>query len=187
MILTAKEKRQADIIDNYFSRTNYYPWIPYQPVGAEIVDIALRHTGENNLWVSTAATLVEQESGGKKIFGADWGAIRVDRIPYCHLFTTKFRVQQLTDHVRNGGDSNGIGLTQVTYGPYVLKMERMGGGWKTRIQLEVGFNILNDLLNMWPYLEALEAYNDGSKWNNPLNPYDREFAAKHAAWKARLA
>jgi hypothetical protein len=52
-----------------------------------------------------------------------------------------------------------------------------------------GFNILNDLLNTpgWSYLEALEAYNDGSKWNNPNNPYDREFAAKHEAWKRRLA
>jgi hypothetical protein len=186
MALTQLQLRKAAIIDDYFRRTNYYPHIPYVPIGEDVVDIAVNHTGTDNLWISTAATVVEQESGGKMLFGADWGTIRSDMIPFAWLYTTRFRVDRLTEYVRAGGRSNGIGLTQVTYRPYVLEMADMGGGWKKRVQLEKGFNILNDLLNMWPYLEALEAYNDGSKWNNPNNPYDREFAAKHAAWKTRL-
>ena len=187
MALTEKQQRQAAIIDSYFKRQNYYPHIPFIPIGVDIIDCALNHTGVNNLWVSTACALVEQESGGKMLFGADWGTIRADRIPFAHLPTTKSRVQALTEHVRRGGTSNGIGLTQVTYRPYVLEMASMGGGWNKRVQLIKGFNILNDLLNTWPYFEALEAYNDGSKWNDPNNPYDREFAAKHTAWKMRLA
>jgi hypothetical protein len=187
MALTATQLNKARIIDDYFRRSNYYPHIPFEPIGVDVVDIAVNHTGADNLWISTAVALIEQESGGKKLFGADWGHIRIDVLPFAHLYTTERRVRALTGHVRAGGQSNGIGLTQVTYRPYVLEMEQMGGGWKTRVQLEKGFNILNDLLNAWPYYEALEAYNDGSKWNNPANLYDREFAAKHAAWKQRLA
>jgi hypothetical protein len=179
-------EKKALIIDDYFRRQNYYPWIMYEDIGKDVVDCALNHTGTSNLWISTACALIEQESGGKKIFGADWGRIRDGRIPFAHMYTTEERVRKLTAFVKQGGQSNGIGLTQVTYKPYVLDMDNMGGGWNTRVQLIKGFNILNDLLNMWPYYEALEAYNDGSKWNNPLNPYELEFAAKHRAWKRRL-
>lgn len=184
--LSASQRRMGDIADDYFRRMNFYPHIAYRNIGRRAVWICLNQTGDAHLWPSTGFACIEQESGGKMLFGADWGSIRVDRVPFCHLYTTDARVNALVSHVRNGGWSNGIGLTQVTYGPYVIEMERLGGGHLAHVQMYKGFNILNDLLNMWPYLEALEAYNDGSKWNNPNNPYDREFAAKHTAWKARL-
>jgi hypothetical protein len=185
--LTPEQQRLGEIADDYFLRMDFYPHIAYRNIGKRAVWICLNQTGSEHLWPSTAFACLEQETGGKMLFGADWGSIRVDRVPFCHLFTTDVRVNALVSHVRNGGWSNGVGLGQVTYGPYVIEMERLGGGHKPHVQMYKSFNVLNDLLNMWPYLEALEAYNDGSKWNNPNNPYDKEFAAKHTAWKARLA
>jgi hypothetical protein len=69
----------------------------------------------------------------------------------------------------------------------VREAEAMGGGHILRYQMRVGFKLLNDLLAQYDYLNALEAYNDGNgRWNDPENPYDLQFAAKHRAWKDRL-
>lgn len=59
---------RAEIIDSYFRTKNYYEWIPYRDIGETIIDEVERQ-GANGLYLSTAAALVEQESGAKNIFG----------------------------------------------------------------------------------------------------------------------
>lgn len=188
--LSPAQRRIGDVADAYFQRLHdrgSFAWVPYTPIGRRAVWIATRQTGPDNLWPSTAFACLEQEAF-KPMFGADWGTVRVDRVPFAWLATARWRVEDLTAHVRAGGVSNGCGLGQVTYGPYLLRMEELGGGWRPHVQMYMAFNILNDLLNANPgnYLGALEAYNDGSVWNNPHNPYEWEFKAKHDAWKVRL-
>ena len=68
------DEEKVRIIDEYFREKNYYPWIEYEPVGATILDVCRNETGSDPLWLSTGCSLVEQESGGKNIFGCDYGA-----------------------------------------------------------------------------------------------------------------
>lgn len=184
-----KEKTDAEkakIIDDYFERVNYFPSIPYRFIGTTLVD-ECRKMGSGGLWVSTAAALVEQESGGKNIFGCDWGSKWVRTPPYCRVEVTEERVRDLLLNIEAGGGANGVGLTQLTYPPLVRQAEALGGAHLPRYQMRVGFRLLNDLLAQYDYLNALEAYNDGNgQWNDPNNPYDVQFAAKHRAWKDRL-
>lgn len=180
MDLSLSDLRKAEIIDGYFTRKNYFPWVVYRPIGNLLVS-ECRKMGEGGLWVSTAAALVEQESGGKNIFGCDTGGL------FCQHDVTPIRVARLIHHIQNGGASNGVGLTQLTYPPFIYEAEKLGGADLPKYQMRVGFKILNDLLAAYPYYNALEAYNTGNgRWNDPNNPYDQQFAEKHVRWKERL-
>lgn len=179
------DAQKAQIIDDFFAN-NYQHYGPYEPIGKTLVE-ECRQMGPGGLWVSTAAALVEQESGGRNIFGCDWGNTWTKVPPYCQVPVTADRVKKLIANVKEGGGQNGVGLTQLTTIQYVLDAELMGGAHLPRFQMRRGFKLLNDLLDNYDYLNALEAYNDGNgRWNDPDNPYDIEFAAKHRAWKDRF-
>lgn len=174
-------RTRAQIIDDYFREKNYYPDIPYVPIGELIVDICKNHTGKDNLWVSTMAAACELEGGGKNILGCDAGAID------CNEPVTKESVKRLKAHYHKTGISNGIGPMQITYFPFVEQAEAMGGAHIMRNSMTVGARYLNDLLNEYGYLNALEAYNDGNpRFNDPNNPYEVKFAALHVEWRERL-
>jgi hypothetical protein len=54
--------------------------------------------GPEGLWVSTAAALLEQESGGKNVFGCDGGKRWTNEPPYCNVEVTRERVKALIDN-----------------------------------------------------------------------------------------
>lgn len=180
-----KKKPQDDIaaaIDGYFA-ANYGQFGPYVPLGSILVEEAERA----NLHVTSACTLVEQESGGRNIFGADWGVIGADRVPFARLPVTRSRLERLLAHIRQGGTSNGVGVTQLTYPPFIYRAERYGGAHLVRYQMRVGFEILAELYGKYPYLEAIAAYNAGeANRRSVISTYARAFAAKHEAWRKRL-
>ena len=66
------------------------------------------------LGIGIACTMVDKESDGRNIFGADFGTIGVDEVPFARLPVTRARVQALLNHINAGGLSNGVGLTQLT-------------------------------------------------------------------------
>ncbi len=176
---------KAQIIDRYFSSLQVFDHVPYEPIGKTLIE-ECRRQGEKGLWVSTAAALVEQESAGRNLFGCDHGATG-DKPPFCHHRVTQRRVERLVGGGKFPKGMNGIGLTQLTWWTYVMDAEKMGGAHVPRYQMRVGFKFLNDLLNTYGYLDALEAYNDGKPGNNdPSNHYDLQFAEKHRALKDRL-
>ena len=166
------------IIDDYFKTAD---------LGEQIVDVCRNHTGDDPLWVSTGCALVEQESFGKNIFGADWGTIGARRVPYAHLRVTPRRVRRLLAAINDGKPSNGVGVTQLTYPPLIREAEALGGAHVVRNQLIVGFNLLNNYLKTYDVLNAFEAYNDGNgRSNDPDNPYDLQLYQKARAWSRRL-
>src|SRR5215203_6456622 len=63
---------RAEIIDDFFKEQDAFSHVPYQPLGRELVQ-ECESMGPDGLFVSTAAALVEKESGGKNIFGCDFG------------------------------------------------------------------------------------------------------------------
>lgn len=124
-----------------------------------------------------AYALVEQESGGRNIFGCDHGAGRA----FCHQEVTRERVQALL----RSGLANGVGLTQLTYPPLVREADRIGGAHRPRFQLRVGFKVLKDNIRRLGYRSGIRAYNGSgpaaeryadlliarrSRWHRTLNP-----------------
>lgn len=89
--------------------------------------------------VSDAFELVDAESGFRNIFGAD------EHAPFAHLKVTADRVAALIRSVIAGGVSNGVGLTQLTYLPYILAAQQLGGAHVPRNQLRVGIGLLGSL------------------------------------------
>lgn len=86
--------------------------------------------------VATALALLENETGipQRNVFGCDHGEGRA----FCHEHVTKERVQKLLA----SGLANGIGWPQLTYRPYVLEAEKLGGAHKPRFQMRVAFRVL---------------------------------------------
>jgi len=178
--------RKGKIIDQYFSNKNFYYWVPFEPIGDILVQECDR-MGDNGLWVSTAAALVEQESGGKNLFGCDWGKQWTTTPPYCQIKVTRDRVKLLIENWRDGGGQNGIGLTQLTSMDYVMAAEKMGGAHLPRFQMRVGFKLLNDNINDMGFQAGAAAYNAGrGNWRAVYNTYGASVVGLQQAWQRRL-
>src|ERR1044072_2299001 len=90
--------------------------------GAHHVLKTIQEARKARLPLSWAFALVEQESGFRNIFGHDSGSILKGR----HV--TKARVADLLRFTVAGGNSNGVGLTQLTWPPLIRKANAAGGG-----------------------------------------------------------
>ena len=147
--------------------------------GASILEEAQRVGIE----LALACALVEQESGGRNIFGCDLGPRSGP--PYCHQDVTRSRVEALIAHVNRGGASNGVGLTQLTTPALIFDAEEEGGAHLPRCQLNVGFHYLRSLIGWGNGVRwALGAYNGGP--GNPQFSYADEVLAKRERWRQRL-
>ncbi|HEV2745640.1 MAG TPA: hypothetical protein VGV91_20970, partial [Rubrobacter sp.] len=154
---------RAEIIDDFFREQDAHPHVHYKPLGADLVR-ECESMGPDGLFVSTAAALLEQESGGKNIFGCDFGARLTNVPPFCQIEVTKERVKRLIDNFHQpppGIGANGIGVTQLTSMSLVEQAERMGGAHLVRHQMRVGFGHLNRLIAMFGWPEGAAAYNAG--------------------------
>lgn len=106
--------------------------------------------------VNDAFALVEQESNFRNIFGHDPGG------PFPGLKVTRDRVDALLRHVDNGGTSNGVGLTQLTWPPFIRQADKMlGGAANPRNQLIVSFNTLARLQRQYGRHNGFVHYNGG--------------------------
>jgi hypothetical protein len=135
-----------------------------------------------------ACALVEQESGGQNIFGADHpeAAKYPTEPPYYRVRVTAERVQGLLFHIeRYGyGASNGVGLTQLTYPPLISQAEEMGGAHRPRFQCRVGFTELRNLIERYGTRMGLGVYNGGPKY--PNYQYAWDVLEKRNEWSRRL-
>lgn len=180
---------RAQLIDGYFQNQNYYPHIPYRPIGKTVV-AEVERQGANGLYLSTACALIEKESGGKAILGCDWGSKYTDVPPYCNVEATAARVKALIKNYYTPpiGGANGVSYTQLTSIGYVEEAERLGGAHLPSPNMRVGFAVLLDhILNLgWPAGAA--AYNAGAgNWRAVINTYGADMALKERQWAARLA
>lgn len=166
---------RAETIDTYALAADYWPHIPYQPVGQLIVDAAER------VWVGLPLTcgLCEWESGFKLIFGCDRGAL------FCHKPVTKRRIKILLDAIEEGEPSQGVGLTQITAVEFIRAAEKLGGAELAQNQLHVGLDHLRKLIDHGGVRWALAAYNGGP--GNPNFEYADNVLEKRNEWRVRLA
>lgn len=109
--------------------------------------------------LSLAFAVLEQETGFDNIFGHDEGALfsNFKRIP-----VTNEKVSQLLRSVDRGEPSNGVGLPQLTYPPFIRRAAAMpGGASSVRNQLRVAFSDLAHLVHDHGERDALAIYNAG--------------------------
>jgi hypothetical protein len=150
--------------------------------GAEI-DEEQQRAGLADL--ALACALVQQESSEfRNIFGCD-GQVMIDQAPWCHQEVTEERVQQLLEFVDNGGPSNGVGLTQLTFPPLIELAEGFGGAHIPRFQLRVGFQHLAGLVHSSDLRTGLAVYNGGP--TTPQFGYADQVIGLRTQWQAKLS
>ena len=147
-------------------------------------EVISREAQRAGLDLDLACALVQQESGGRNIFGCDFGSEWTWSPPFCHVPVTRERVQMLLEHVDDGGGSNGVGLTQLTSPALILDAEEMGGAHLPRCQLRVGFRVLKDYLDRYSLRRAIGSYNGGE--SNPIFTYADEVLKKRKEWRKRF-
>jgi hypothetical protein len=133
--------------------------------------------------LATALALVQQESGFRNIFGCDLGHRKT--VPWCHQHVTRDRVKALIAHVKAGGISNGVGLTQLTDIGLIRQAEAEGGAHTVDAQCRVGFRHLHGLIERHGELTGIGAYNGGE--GNPDLDYADDVLALRGAWRARIS
>lgn len=172
---------KAAIIDRYFAST-YHGFGPYEPIGNIIVEEADRA----GLALEAACALVEQESGGRNIFGCDGGNVG-DRPPYCRQKCTKERMRALIRHIKAGGISNGTSVCQLTYPPFIYEAETLGGAHVPRNSMRVGFKLLYSYFSKYGALDGYGSYNAGEGNRASVrNTYSAACINKRNAWAQRL-
>lgn len=138
----------------------------------------IREARRSRIPISLAFALVEQESGGRNIFGHDRGSLpelRGKRV-------TKRRVKRLLSSLTEYA-SNGVGLTQLTYPPFIRQADALGGAHIPKYQLRVGFGQIRDkLMNYGSERKALAVYNAGSASSPAGLEYARQVLAKQKRW-----
>jgi hypothetical protein len=142
----------------------------------------VREANRAELPIPLALALVEQESGFRNIFGCDLGPR--SSAPWCHQEVTKDRVQALLAHVKKGGTSNGVGLTQLTSIDFIHQAEAEGGAHKVEAQCRVGFRLLRGLIERNGHRTGIGAYNGGE--GNPNLDYADSVLALRAKWEKRV-
>lgn len=169
----APRSPEAAVINRYFGS------FAGEAYGQIIVEEAERA----DLALEAACALVEQESNGRNIFGCDHGAVG-DQPPYCRQPVTKERVAAL----RQSGQMNGVGLTQLTWHTFVAEAENMGGAHLPRYQCRVGFALLADYFDKYGEPDGWGAYNAGEANRASVRgTYSASCMAKRDGWIRRLA
>jgi hypothetical protein len=142
----------------------------------------VREARRAGLDISLAFALVDQESGFQNVFGHDAGAWRPKNGQ-----VNRANVAELLRHVRAGQPSNGVGLTQLTFPPFIHQANALGGAHLPKYQLRVGFSRLAALIKHYGTRDGLAAYNAGSPHTVLGQRYARSVQHKAALWHRRLS
>ena len=150
--------------------------------GGSFGPVIMAEAKREGLSLAMALALVDQESGFKNIFGCDLGPR--ETAPWCHQDVTKERVGALIKHVKAGGTSNGVGLTQLTSIGFIQQAQAAGGAHKPQAQCRVGFQLLHDLIERHGERAGIGAYNGGE--GNPNLDYADSVLELKAKWQSRI-
>jgi hypothetical protein len=129
-----------------------------------------------------ACALVEQESSFRNVFGHDNVAnpIKGGRV-------TRERFMKYRAFREQGLGANGVGVTQLTFPPFQDRADALGGCWKVRHQLRVGFEVLAEAIQHHGVRGGLAVYNAGSPTSPQGLKYAGQVLVREAKWKAKLA
>lgn len=137
--------------------------------------IIVQEAERAGLPLSYAAALLEKESGkGQNVFGHD-----AVRNPIKGGPVTESRYLGYKRYRDQGLGAQGVGPCQLTYPPSQDAADKMGGCWKPRYNMRVGFKQLADLVHAYGLKEGSRRYNGVGP---AAEAYSRDFIAKQAHW-----
>lgn len=133
--------------------------------------------------LALACALVEQESSFRNVFGHDAVANPIAK----GSPVTRASFEQYRTFRNQGLGPQGVGVTQLTFPPFQDEADALGGCWKVRNQLRVGYRVLAEAISAHGVRGGLATYNAG----NPSSSAGLEYAAKvltrRRRWKQVLA
>lgn len=126
--------------------------------------------------------LLENESSGRNIFGADPGGTALPRAWYdTEVTEQKYKVYLQRRH--EGLTPNGVGPCQLTDPFEQDAADRRGGCWKVKPNMEVGFAFVHGLILRYGPFEGFRHYNGSGP---AAFAYAERAMARAKAWEARL-
>jgi hypothetical protein len=130
-----------------------------------------------------ACALVEQESSFRNVFGHD--AVQ-NPIPKGSR-VTKASFERYRAFRDQGLGAQGVGVTQLTFPPFQDQADDLGGCWKVRNQLRVGFGVLADAIARHGVRGGLATYNAGNPTSSAGRAYAKQVLARKRRWEQTLA
>lgn len=129
--------------------------------------------------LSYAMAFLDKESyKGKNVFGND-----AVRNPVKGGYVTKRRYNTYLYFRKHGLGSQGVGPMQLTYYTLQDQADKLGGCWRVRRNLRVGFSHAKSLIDQYGKFDGVKRYNgSGSK----AQAYARDWVSKQYHWKAYL-
>jgi len=127
--------------------------------GIENAAIALEASRRTGLLLSRACAMLEMESGGRNVFGADAGQPNALPDGWRDGAVTYLRFQYFWRRVKKGLVSNGVGPTQLTSAFLIEAANKAGGAWKVLPNMITGFAYLDQLIKAKGELHGFGAYN----------------------------
>lgn len=126
--------------------------------------------------------MLENESGGANIFGADPGGTALPRVWYNTAVThDKYKVYLKRRH--EGLTPNGVGPCQLTAAFLQDAADKRGGCWVPKHNMEVGFAFLHGLILRRGVFGGFESYNGSGP---AAVAYANRAMARAEAWETRL-
>lgn len=149
-------------------------WLRLKRAGVRSPKLVIDEAKRANLPLHYALAMLEKETGvpQQNIFGCDHGPGRA----FCHEKVTKARVEALI----RSNYANGVGWTQLTYKPFVVKAQVLGGAHLPKYQMRVGFQVLKDNISRLGVQQGFRAYNGSGP---AAEAYGRDAVAKAAKWR----
>lgn len=147
---------------------------------ADTIELAARA----KLDLACACVLLVKESyGGKNVWGSD-------NVPTGGAYTkggtvTKENYQAYRAAVAKGlAGRQGVGPTQLTYGPFQDQADQAGGCWDWRANAVTGFSILASLMRVAGEQDGFRRYNGSG---SAAEAYGRDAVEKLKTWRKLLA
>lgn len=125
--------------------------------------------------LSYAMAFLEKESyKGKNVFGND----AVEN-PIKGGLVTKERYKKYLANRKNGMGMQGVGPMQLTWWELQDKADKLGGCWRVRPNLRVGFAHAKGLINQYGTFDGVKRYNG---YGQKAQAYARDWTMKQQHW-----
>jgi hypothetical protein len=106
--------------------------------------------------LSRCLAMLENESGGRNIFGGEGSACPVE---WYEQEVTHDRYTVYRERRDRGETPNGVGPTQITDPGLQEEAENLGGCWVPRYNMDIGFGFLHELIEEHGPQEGFRSYN----------------------------
>jgi hypothetical protein len=147
---------------------------------AEVVELA----AAAGLELAAAATLLEKESsGGDNVFGHDDVPTGGNYVKGGEVTEEAYR--RYKAHRKELG-AQGVGPTQLTLPAFQDRADDRGGCFDWRVNCQVGFEILTDLIKQHGVHDGFRIYNGGPQPSEHAENYANDAVNKLGIWRSRL-